>query len=578
MPRAHYIHRAPHAPERPVMSVATFTNAVRSLGRVKSVASVFMKHGYGDVVRRLKLPLPTNRVTEAPGKRGSAERLRMALEELGPAFVKLGQTLSMRPDLLPPEFIDELRLLQDQVPPVPYPEVVQALEEALGGPPDVLFHSFDEEPIAAASIGQVHSATILDDHGNLLDVVVKIRRPGIRRIVDQDLRVVSLLAEALVNYVPESRALNPKGLVDEFFKTIRKELDFREEMNSLKVIAKNFEDQQDFLVIPTVYEGLSCESVLTMDRLKGTPLSDTDRIRSLPCDLKQVAERGAGCILDMVFNHGVFHGDLHAGNLFIFDEGKIGLIDFGIVGHLNPRTREQVADLLLTLVNGDYRRSARLYAELGDRIDPEVAPDLDAFASALSATWEPSRNRPLGEIKVGELLLDGSSAGARSGIMLPQDLLLLFKALLTLESMGRSLDPDFDVSGVARAYIETLFAQRFDPNRLQKDFLGASLDLYHLTRDGPTLLLDLMKRLGDGAMRHDVQVKHLDQLTQSLDNSANRLAGGVMVGGMAIASAILIASSQSPLITAFGVVVGAFGTTVGFYMLYKVLRSWWRAE
>ncbi|MBM66694.1 MAG: hypothetical protein CMH55_10710 [Myxococcales bacterium] len=560
------------------MSFATFTNAVRSLGRVKKVAGVFIKHGYGDIVRRLNLPLPATRVTAEPGTKARAERLRMAFEELGPAFVKLGQTLSMRPDLLPAEFIDELRRLQDRVPPVPYAEVSAAIEQALGGPPEALFHSFDQEPIAAASIGQVHGATIVDDEGQLIDVVVKIRRPGIRRIVDQDLRVVSLLADGLVNYIPESRALNPKGLVDEFFKTIRKELDFREEMMSLKTIAKNFEDQQDFLIIPTVYEGLSCESVLTMDRLKGTPLSDTDAIHTLPCDLSEVARRGAGCILDMVFNHGVFHGDLHAGNLFIFDEGKIGLIDFGIVGHLDPRTRETVADLLLTLVNGDYRRSARLYAELGERIDPDIPPDLDAFASALSAVWEPSRNRPLGEIQVGELLLEGSKAGAASGIMLPQELLLLFKALLTLESMGRTLDPDFDVSGVARAYIETLMAQRFDPNRLQKEFLGTSLDLYNLTRDGPTLLLDLLKRLGDGAMRHEVQIKHLEQLSQSLDNSANRLSGGIMIAGIAVAAAILMAASDSWILTGFGLAIGGFGMVVGAFVLFKVLRSWWRSE
>lgn len=559
------------------MSLSTVTKALRSVGRIRKVAAVFASHGYGHIVRRLDLPLPGTAASKTVGPDGRAKHLRMAFEELGPAFVKLGQTLSMRPDLLPADFIEELSRLQDRVPPVPYDEVALAIQEALGGTPEELFHSFDPEPIAAASIGQVHGATLLDEEGQVLDVVVKVRRPGIRKIVDQDLRVVSLLAEGLVTYVPESRALNPQGLVDEFFKTIRKELDFREELASLKTIAANFEDRADFLVIPKVYEHLSSEAILTMERLRGVPLSATEEIHALDCDLKELAQQGAECLLDMIFEHGFFHGDLHAGNLFIFGDGRIGVIDFGIIGRLDPRGREMVADLLLNLVNGDYRRAARLYAELGDRIDPDNEPNIEAFSVALSKVWEPSRNRSLKDINVGELLLEGSRAGANSGIMLPQELLLLFKALLTLEAMGRTLDPDFDVSGVARAYMEGMLARRFDPKRLQQAFLGTSMDLYTLTRDGPTLLLDMMKRLGDGALRHEVQVKHMEQMTQSLSASASRVASAIVIAGLAVASSALLTAGDSMIVTAVGMGLGLFGLLIASFFMIGFLRSLWKA-
>jgi ubiquinone biosynthesis protein len=253
----------------------------------------------------------------------------------------------------------------------------------------------------------------------------------------------------------------------------------------------------------------------------------------------------------MIFKHGVFHGDLHSGNVFVFEDGRLGLIDFGIVGRLDERGREQVADLLLCLVNGDFHRAARTYADLGSPVNPESPMDVDQFGQRLSTLWGPVRNRPLGEVNFGQILLESSAAAARANIMLPQNMMLLFKAVLTMEHMGHTLDPDFDVSGTLRSYMGNLIAQRLDPSRLQRELLGTSLDLYNLGKEAPELLLRALRRWGEGSVAVDLNLRRSSQLIDIIGVSSNRLAGAVVTAGLSIASAILIAVDQEPFGSAF---------------------------
>jgi len=533
------------------MALITFTRAVRSISSVRRVVSVLGKYGFGPTLSRLGVQR-SDGVAEEYRDAPMPRRLRAALEELGPTYIKLGQTLSMRPDLIDAAFIEEFKELQDNVRPISADEVRDAVMASLGAPPEEIFNSFDIEPLAAASIGQVHRATTLDEEGEPIEVVVKVRRPGIRAIVDEDLRALSLLADALVKYIPESRAFNPVGLVEEFFRTITRELDFREEAASLREVAAFFSRQEDdFMVIPTVFPHLSGESVLTMSFLEGVPLSNEEAVRALPCDLKEVATKGGLRILDLIFKHGVFHGDLHSGNVFVFADGRLGLIDFGIVGRLDERAREQVADLLLCLVNGDFHRAARVYADIGSPVNPEQPMQVAQFGRKLSTLWSPVRTRPLNEVNVGQILLESSAAAARANIMLPQDLMILFKGVLTLEHMGNTLDPEFDVAGTLRGYMGTLIAQRLDPNRLQRELLGTSMDLYHLTREAPELVLRTLRRLGDDALPLDINLRRSKQFIDAISTSSNRMASAVVTAGLSIASAILIAVDSQPFASAF---------------------------
>jgi ubiquinone biosynthesis protein len=559
----------------------TVTRALRSMGGFRRVVAVFARHGFGHLLAQMGL----GRDLPARNQRGSNDdaptRLRRAFEELGPAWIKLGQTLSMRPDLIHPEYIEELCKLRDNVATVPFDAVRTQIEESLGGSLEELYLTFDPTPLAAASIGQVHCATLAGAEGEPpIEVVVKVRRPGIRKVVNRDLRVVSLLADLLINYVPESRAYNPPGLVEEFFRTIARELDFRQEASSLREIRANFEGEADCtLVIPEVYRDLSSESVLTMDRLDGVTLSDIETVTTLPCDLKSTADAGGRYLLKMIFEDGVFHGDLHSGNVFIYPDGRIGLIDFGIVGRLDERSRDRIAELMLFLFSGDFERAARLYSEMGSPADPDRTVDISGFGNRLGALWGGLQNKTLRDLNVGELLLESSAAAGRANIMLPQDLMLLFKALLTLESMGNTLDPDFDPGRLIQEHVQGMAARRLSPERLQRDLLGASVDLLTLGREAPPLILRSLRRLGDGAIDHTVTVRRSDDFLNTLGVASNRVASAVVVAGLSIGSAILLAVDVEPFATAVSylglagmLVAGTFGLGLLWSMSHHLGR------
>jgi ubiquinone biosynthesis protein len=551
------------------------------MGGFRRVVAVFARHGFGHLLAQMGLgrDVPAQAVTDSSDD--APARLRRAFEELGPAWIKLGQTLSMRPDLIQADYIEELRQLRDNVATVPFDAVRRQIEESLGATLEELYLNFEEVPLAAASIGQVHCATLAGAEGEPpIEVVVKVRRPGIRKVVNRDLRVVSLLADLLVSYVPESRAYNPPGLVEEFFRTIGRELDFRQEASSLREIAANFAGDLDCtLVIPEVYPDLSSESVLTMQRLDGVTLSDIEKVMVLPCDLKATAAAGGRYLLKMIFEDGVFHGDLHSGNVFIYPDGRIGLIDFGIVGRLDERARDRIAELMLFLFSADFERAARAYSEMGSPADADRPIDVNGFGSRLGALWGGVQNKTLRDLNVGELLLESSAAAGRANIMLPQDLMLLFKALLTLESMGNTLDPDFDPGKLIKEHVQGMAARRLSPERLQRDLLGASVDMINLGREAPPLILRSLRRLGDGSLDHTVTVRRSDDFLNTVGVASNRLASAVVVAGLSIGSAILFSVDQTPFASAISylglagmIIAGTFGAGLLWSMSHNLGR------
>ena len=360
--------------------------------------------------------------------------MRMCFEELGPTFVKLGQLLATRPDLVPPEFVEEFKKLQDQVKPLSYSEIKNVVDHQFGNQGEV-FKEFSEQPYAAASIAQVHPAILKDG----TEVVVKIQRPGIREVIDDDVSILYMIADLLQKNFEELKVFNPVGIVDEFFRTLELETNFVVEANNIRRFAENFKNEPQ-IVIPKVYLEYSGRNVLVMEKLEGEPLHSLRDIED--AEKEKVIKSGIHAFFKMVFKHGLFHGDLHAGNMFILPNQKIGLIDFGVVGRLGSKTTDSIAAMFVALATEDYERLAYEYIDLApydERING------DQFARDLRSLIAPYFGLTLKNVNLGHLLMDSTSIAARHHVKVPSELMLFFKAIVTVEGMGRQVIPDFDL-------------------------------------------------------------------------------------------------------------------------------------
>ena len=422
--------RAPRRIER------TFKNAAR----LRTIVGVFAKNGFQNVAERLKLGrfiLERLNAAEAVEKYTAPERLRMAFEELGPTFVKFGQLLATRPDLVPEDVVEEFKRLHDNVAGVPFDEIQQVLERQFGASITTVFREIDPNPLAAASIAQVHRATLNDG----TPVVVKVQRPGVARIIRDDVHILYFLADLLNRYVPELRPYNPHAIVDEFFKTLELETNFIVEANNIRRFIDNFRNDPT-IKIPHVYLEYSGNEVLVLEALQGVPLSHKRSFAQDGVDRDMVMRTGIRAYFKMVFRDGLFHGDLHAGNLFIMPDNRLGLIDFGIVGRLNRRTQDAIANMFVSLYSEDYERLAYEYVELAPYNDKI---DVDEFARDLQALLAPYFGLSMKNVNLGLLLMRSTAVAAKHHLTLPAELMLFFKSVVTVEGMGRMIADDFDL-------------------------------------------------------------------------------------------------------------------------------------
>ncbi len=422
---------------------------VRDLGRLQEIAAVLIRYGFGDVVRRIGMADVLQRAGRLlhwndPGqilKMSAPVRVRRAMEDLGPTFVKLGQVLATRVDLFPPEWIAEFSELQNAVPALPYEQVRGQLEADLGEPPEQAFARLEERPMAAASLAQAHRAWLHDG----TPVVLKVRRPGIRDVVEADLRLLARLAEIIEARLPDLRRYRPSEVVQQFTQSLRRELDFAAECRNAERIAGNFAGHAEVL-IPRVHWQWTCESLNVQDFVDGIPGRDLDAVDAAGLDRVALAHTGAAIILKMVLDDGCFHADPHPGNIFYMRDGRIGIIDFGMVGRLSEQRRFQVARLLHGLVSQDPEAVTDVLLEWAGGVEVDesrLQHDLGSFVDQY-------RGVPLKDLRVGLMLGDVTALLRQYGLTLPADLALMIKTFLTLEGMGRQLDPDFDMAGAAR--------------------------------------------------------------------------------------------------------------------------------
>jgi len=416
------------------------------------------------------------------GSRG--ERLRLALQELGPVFVKFGQAISTRRDLLPPDIADELVKLQDRVPPFNGNEARKLIEQALGKPVTEVFRRFDTEPLAAASIAQVHAAELPDGR----EVIVKVLRPGMREVIARDLAVLHELADLVDRYSSEGHRLRPREVVREYEKTILDELDLMREAANATQLRRNFQNDPR-LHVPEVFWDLTTESVMVMERIHGVPIGEIERLREMGVDFRRLAENGVAIFFTQVFRHNFFHADMHPGNIFVLAEDpaqpRYAAVDFGIVGSLDPRDQEYLAQNFLAVFNRDYRRVATLHVDSG-----WVPHDIrvEEMESAVRTICEPIFDRPLKDISFGVVLLRLFEALRRFDARIQPQLILLQKTLFNVEGLGRQLYPDLDIWNTASPILREWLREKHNPVNVARRLWKQMPELLEALEASPTAL------------------------------------------------------------------------------------------
>ncbi|MES5815771.1 2-polyprenylphenol 6-hydroxylase [Pseudoxanthomonas sp. Soil82] len=550
---------------------------VRDLGRLQQIASVLVGYGFGDMVRRIGLAGALERAgrllhwqdPQAMAHMAPPERVRRALEDLGPTFVKLGQVLATRVDLFGPEWIAELGKLQNAVPPLPFERVRPQLVEDLGAEPEAVFAQLDEAPIAAASLAQTHRAWLADGTA----VVLKIRRPGIRDTVEADLRLLARLAEIVEAQAPDLHRYRPREVVQQFAQSLRRELDFAAECRNAERIAANFAGH-DEIVVPRVHWQWTCERLNVQDFVAGIPGPDLAAVDASGMDRKHLAQVGAGIVLKMVLEDGFFHADPHPGNIFYLPGERIGVIDFGMVGRVSEQRRIQIVQLLHGLVEREAEAVTDVLMEWGEGAweadETRLQADIGAFVDQY-------RGVPLKDLRMGAMLLDVTTILRDHGLSLPPDLALMIKAFLTLEGFGRQLDPDFDMAGAARPYVEKVLLARYSPRALLRRGRRGAIDALELAGDLPRELRRLLRAARRGRLNMQIEVTSLKAFGEQVDRAANRLTMGVVTAALVIGSSIVMNSAgggvPSRWLLALGVAGFVGAALTGLWILLSIWRS-----
>jgi ubiquinone biosynthesis protein len=548
---------------------------IRSIKRYRQIVRVLFKYGFDNLLAYLSLTEVVTRwrrmlrrETSELAELSQAERMRMALEELGPTFIKLGQFLSTRADILPPNYIKEFSKLQDSVPPFSYDEVVAEIRREFGRDVNELFAFFDPESIAAASIAQVHRARLLSGE----DVVVKIRRPGIQMQVETDIEALMLLAIVAERHLPDSEIYDPTGQVRELARTIRREMDLTLEGRTIERFAANFASNSA-LYFPKVYWSVSSKAMLTMEYIDGIKVSEIDALRQSGMDLKLIAKRGADAFVTMVLDHGFFHGDPHPGNVLIMPGNVICMLDFGMIGRLDPVLKGYLTDILLAILRRDVEEVISLLIYSGDITD---SINLRALRRDLSEFIEKYYELSLQELEVGQLLYDFTEIITNYRIKFHPDLLLLAKAFVTIEGMGRRLDPDFDMTVHLRPLVEKEIKDRLSPKNAMKFLHGNVSSYINLFRTLPKDLKEILNRINRDKFKIDLEHRGLDRFIRELDKSINRLSSSMIIAALIVGSSIVMQTGKGPQLMGFplfafmGYTIAAL---IGLIWLIAIIRS-----
>jgi ubiquinone biosynthesis protein len=540
-----------------------FSHAVRA----KEIFAVLAKHGFADLLDQIDLPVGIrNRFPSPPtAERNVWVRIRLVLEDLGPAFVKVGQSMSMRPDALPAPLILELRKLQDHVRPVPFAEIKPVLLEELPADLDTIFSEFDETQVASASLGQVYFARLRAD-GRA--VAVKVQRPNIRRTIQIDLEFATWLAQQAHHRMTSLQPYDLPAVMEEVKEGIQRELDFANEARNQQYF-NTLNPHPERVFAPAVVEGLTCSRVLVMDRIDGTPVGRE------PLDPElghRLAGYGASSIVRQILVDGFFHADPHAGNVFVTRDGRLCFLDWGLAGHLTRRLREALADFWVAAVEQDAERIVQIalgLAPTSARIDQRV------MEKEITLALREELNFAIGRQELGRAMLKLLFIFGRHGILLSRDFSLMAKSILAIEEIGRTLDPKFDLRTYTEPVLREVYRERHSPRtvvRQVRDFLRSSLNGLHDLPDG---LHRLLRRLENDDLTLNFQHRGLEDLDDELRSAANRLTLGLIIGALIIGSSQLATTRIPPLwfgYPALGIVGYLLSAILGLYVIWDIIR------
>ena len=552
--------------------------AMRDLPRLQEITTVFIRHGLGDTVRRIGIANVLERAGQilhwsegaASLRLEPAQRMRLAFEQLGPTFIKLGQVLATRVDLLPPHWIAEFEKLHSEVPPVRFEELLPELERALGRSPFELFHDLETVAHGSASIAQVHRARLNDG----TPVVLKARRPGIRVKIDADLRILGHIAELIEAEMPDARRYRPVEIAAEFSRSIERELDFTTEARHVERFAANFAGDP-YIVIPKVYPEWTSETLLVQQHVAGIPGTDHAAVETAGLDKKMLMARGADCVLKMILVDGFFHADPHPGNVFYLPGNRIVMIDYGMVGRLSAQRRRQVVDLLAGLARLEEQPMLEVLIDWAG--DAQV--DEGRLVSDVNELVFDYEMMPLKDIRIGVLLRQFAAIVRKHSIVLPTDLTLMFKALITLEGLGRQYDPDFHISQHLTPWLRRALRQRYRPAEIVKRGRGAVSEFLGVMGGVPRDLARLLREARRGKMRVDFDLKRLDSFGRQLDRTLDRATVGILTASLVIGSSIVLTVRGGPSV--FGIPVlpalGLFGYVLAFLNSLWIIYGIWRS-
>lgn len=518
--------------------------------RFAEIVAVLVKYGFVDAVRTLHLTPYLHagqRLLAVAGRPLALEesrprRIRLALESLGPTFVKFGQALSTRADLLPPDVIAELTLLQDAVAPLETGVVERVIEGEFGSPLAEIFATFDARPLAAASIAQVHVATLHSGE----TVAVKVRRPGIERVIDSDVAVLTDLAKLAERHLPDASLYSLGELVDEFARTIRRELDLSREGRILERIAAQF-DGDATLRFPHVHWALTAPAILTMEFLDGVKVSAVGTPGAPDLDRVIVAKRGADFVFRQILVHGLFHADPHPGNILVLPGNVVAFVDFGIVGRVSRRMREQLAQIVLAIGRRDAERLAGIVVTVATPLRPV---NMEQLTADLAEMLDLYADVALGELSLRDVFRSITDAMARHRLRLPADVLLLIKSVSTIESVGRDLDPTFRIVEYATPHVEHMLAQKRRPAAVAARAVDHSRSILKALGTLPGNLTEIVSRVKRDGLRIEFVHHNLDHFIREMDRSSNRLSFAIVIAAIVIGSSIIVHADVGP--TAFG--------------------------
>ena len=511
--------------------------------RLSTISWVLLRHGLDDLIlathlfrpfRFIRLIMPWTWVSRSAPR---GVRIRLALEDLGPIFVKFGQILSTRRDLLPDDIAIELAKLQDQVTPFDNQTAYNIIEKSLGHPLDEIFSHFDESPFASASIAQVHAATLHTGE----EVIVKVLRPNIKPVIQRDISLLYVIADKIERFWPAGKNLRPTAVVAEFEKTLLDELDLMREAANASQLRRNFLNS-DKLYVPEVYWDHCRRNIMVMERIHGTPIGNIDALIEKNIDLQQLSERGVEIFFSQVFGHSFFHADMHPGNIFVADNGQYIAVDFGIMGTLNETDQRYLAENFLAFFNRDYRRVAELHVSSG-WVDKNTR--IDEFETAIRAVCEPIFDKPLKDISFGQLLLNLFQTARRFNMEVQPQLVLLQKTLLNIEGLGRQLYPELDLWKTAKPFLEKWMKDKIGPRSFFKHIKDNAPLWSEQIPKIPSLIFDVLEQAKKGELKVELNENQMQQIKQEIRSSNSRSIRAIAGGSLLITATLLFNTDLS---------------------------------